>query len=113
MSAYAFIVYRRSGVDAQLASHVLMDNGLPRVYMCGGRQPGITRLLAVLGNEYTSRAHTCRHTCTPSDNIQGRVHPRNSTPSPGRTGTVLPRNDGTREKGHVTVRTILQISYKA
>ena len=30
MSAYAFIVYRRSGVDAQLASHVLMDNGLLR-----------------------------------------------------------------------------------
>ena len=78
MSAYAFIVYRRSGVDAQLASHVLMDNGLLRVYMCGGRQPGITRLLIVLGNEYTSRAHTCRHTCTPSGDIQGRVHPRNN-----------------------------------
>ena len=78
VSRYAFIVYRRAGVDAQLASHVLMDNGLLRGYKCAGRQPGITRLLTVPGNEYTSRAFTCRHACTPSGDIQGRVHPRNT-----------------------------------
>ena len=39
--------------------------------------------------------------------------PVTAPPSPGRTGTVLPRNDGTREKGHVTVRTLLQTSYEA